>query len=403
VSARFLIVSTLAASACASSILVACATDDSVPLTEPDAATAVPELDSGVLGDGNVDGSLDDGGAVAEPCPADAFCPSESFGTHKPAGSLDPRVRIAMIRGRSASDVWAVGALGTILHFDGTSWKRSDPGTENSINGIWPRDTGEVALSSLMVPAYTRGIDLDDGVDGAPSAGGWTARPLPELGTIGRGWLTSTWAVPGAEWLWCTTLEERPNLPYNGLWRLRVAPSANGLEVGEAAPMGTCNVLPCRQLKSIHGATANELWAVGFTGATVHITNAQGDSPKIKPIDSQTWTDLHGVWAPSEAEAWAVGAKGTILRFTRGSVSSEIVSNVPTTETLRAVWGTSPTDIWAVGDKSVVLHYDGKTWSAVKVAGLPEPRPDLYTVWTVAPGRVWAAGEGVLLSLGGKP
>jgi len=402
VSARFLIVSTMAACACASSILVACATDDSVSFAEPDAATSVPEPDSGAL-DGSVEASTDDGGAFAEPCPPDAFCPSESFGPQKPAGSLDPRVRIATIRGRSANDVWAVGALGTILHFDGTSWERSDPGTESSINAIWPRDTGEVALSSLMAAAYTRGIELDGGVDAGPSAGGWTARPLPEIGSLGRGWLTSTWAVPGAEWLWCTTMEDARPLPYNGLWRLRVAPSADALEIGEVAPLGTCNTFPCRHLKSIHGVTANELWAVGFTGATVHITNAQGESPKITPIDSQTWTDLHGVWAASETEAWGVGAKGTILRFTRGSTISEIVSNVPTNETLRAVWGTSPTDIWAVGDKSVVLHFDGKTWSEVEVAGVPEPRPDLYTVYAAAPGRVWAAGEGVFLSLGGKP
>lgn len=401
-SARSLIVSTTAACACASAILVACATDESVSYAEPDAATAVPERDGGAL-DGSVEAATDDGEAVAEPCPPDAFCPSESFGPQKAAGSLDPRVRIVMIRGRSASDAWAVGALGTILHFDGTSWMRSDPGTASSINAIWPRDTGEIALSSLLVPAYTRGIELDGGADAGPSAGGWTARPLPELGSLGRDWLTSTWAVPGAEWLWCTTMAHMPSLPYNGLWRLRVAPSADALEIGEAAPLGTCNELPCRQLKSIHGATASELWAVGFTGAAVHITNAQGDSPELTAIDSQTWTDLHGVWAASETEAWAVGAKGTIVRFTRGSTSSEIVSNVPTSETLRAVWGTSPTDIWAVGDKSVVLHYDGKTWSAVQVAGLPEPRPDLYTVWTAAPGRVWAAGEGVFLSLGGKP
>ncbi len=399
-SARLLIVfTTVAACSGAPSLLVACATNDDTPVTEPDANVVVPPPDSGV--EASTDGEGPD--AEAAPCPSDAFCPSASFGPREPAGSLDSRVRIVMIRGRSPSDAWAVGARGTILHFDGTSWKRSDPGTDNTINAIWPRDTGEVALSTLTTSAYTRGIELDDGTNPVPSAGGWTARAIPMFDNAPRGWLTSTWAPPGAEWLWCTTMELPGRLPFNGLWRLRVSPSTNTLEVGEAAPPGACLVRGCRHLASIHGATANDLWAVGLTGATVHITDAQGDSPKVTPFDSQTWADLHGVWAASETEVWAVGATGVILHYTGASSSWSRVSNVPTKETLRGIWGTSPTDIWAVGDESVVLHYDGTTWSAVQVAGLSEPRPALYTVWTPAPGHVWAAGDGVFLSLGGKP
>lgn len=403
-SARLLIVfTTVAACTGASSLLVACATNDDTPVTEPDANVEVPSpsdaLDGGA--EASTDGAAPDAGA--EPCPSDALCPSESFGPQKPAGSLDGRVRIVMIRGRSASDAWAVGARGTIFHFDGTAWKRSESGTDRTINAIWPRDTGEVALSSLTTSAYTRGIALDDGAAAGPSAGGWTERALPTFADAPEGWLTSAWAPPGAEWLWSTTMEQPVPLPMNGLWRVRVSPTTNSLEVAEAAPRAACIVQGCRRLASIHGATANDLWAVGPTGATVHITDAQGSSPKITPIDSQTWADLHGVWVASAGEVWAVGAKGTILRNSGASASWSRVSNVPTSEKLRGIWGTSPTDIWAVGDTSVVLHYDGTTWSEVQVAGLSEPRPDLYTVWTPAPGHVWAAGDGVVLSLGGKP
>jgi len=59
--------------------------------------------------------------------------------------------------------------------------------------------------------------------------------------------------------------------------------------------------------------------------------------------------------------------------------------------------------VWAVGDGAVVLHYDGTRWSRMKIAGLGPRRPDLYTVWTAAPGHVWIGGHGVFLSLGGKP
>ena len=100
---------------------------------------------------------------------------------------------------------------------------------------------------------------------------------------------------------------------------------------------------------------------------------------------------------------WAVGTVGTIRRC-RGDVHLwEAVDDVPTNEALNAVWGTSASDIWAVGDAGVVLHYDGARWSRVKVAGLGVARPDLYSVWSPAPGHVWIGGQGVVLSLGGKP
>jgi hypothetical protein len=402
---RWLVVTPMAVT-CAAWTVGACATDDSVPFVDP-SEQKVPELevppDAGV--DGLQEGAGTDGGETKEPCPPDALCPYEIFAT-APGGGLDTRTRIMSLRGRSASDVWAVGAQGTILHFDGVSWARSDSGTDVMLSGIWLRDSGEVAFSSLRSPLFTRGIDIPVGDAGAgsPSSGGWTVRPAPYTGGI-SGWLTSVWAPPGAEWLWATTMggfEVTSTPPQNGIWRVHAAPGTNNIEVREAAPAKTCAIYPCRQLTSVHGASANDLWAVGYTGATIHVTDAQSETPKLTPLDSQTWANLYGVWAASETEAWSVGATGAIRHYT-GATSWDIVSGVPTRETLRGIWGSSATDIWAVGDKAVVLHYDGKTWSQVPVAGLGDRKPDLYAVWTSAPGHVWAAGDGVLLSLGGRP
>ena len=80
-----------------------------------------------------------------------------------------------------------------------------------------------------------------------------------------------------------------------------------------------------------------------------------------------------------------------------------MVSGIPTDEDLRAIWGSSSRDIWVVGDAGVVLRYDGTSWSRVKIAGLDGRRPNLTTVWGAARDHVWIGGQGVLLSLGGKP
>jgi hypothetical protein len=224
--------------------------------------------------------------------------------------------------------------------------------------------------------------------------------------------LTSSWGAAGAEWAWCTAREPAPNGPFGsvynpsaapGLYRMRVSPTTNWLEIVDSLPQGTCATLQCWGMTGIHGSSADDLWAVGYTGSTVHITGAQGDSPGITVFDSQTMVALYGVWAASADDVWSVGGNGVIRHYTGQPHSWDIVSDVPTTETLRAVWGSSHSDIWAVGDQATVLHYDGTNWTQVHVAALGLRRPDLFAVWTAAAGHVWIGGNGVVLSIGGKP
>jgi len=121
----------------------------------------------------------------------------------------------------------------------------------------------------------------------------------------------------------------------------------------------------------------------------------------VQVMNPLTWATLSGVWAVSDTEAWAVGARGLVVHNV-GATFGWQVMEVPTEEHLYAVAGSSSSDVWAVGDKGVVLHYDGTTWSRVKVAGLGNRRPELLSVSVPEAGKVWIGGEGVLLSLGGK-
>jgi hypothetical protein len=389
-------------------VVVACATDDSTPYAPPEAPpNVIPSPDSGA-DDADADVDAD---ATAPPyvCAQDELCPNDLFGSTRPGGGLDPRTRIQVIRGRSASDVWVAGVQGAIAHFDGTSWTRSEAGTKETVNALWLRESDEIALASIS-SFFTRGLEpADAGADaGSPSAGGWRAvgapRPLSTIRADNR-LLESAWAPPSAEWAWLATVEAPlgviGGVP-SGLWRVRVAPADGVIEIASPFPAGTCGVIPCSKLTSIHGASADVLWAVGYTGATVRISGAQSATPTLTAFDSKTWAGLDGVWAASETEAWSVGGGGVIRHYTGHPSAWDVVSGVPTTEDLHAVWGTGATDVWAVGNGAVVLHYDGQTWSQVKVGGLGEKRPNLYTVWSPAPGHVWIGGEGVLISIGGK-
>lgn len=397
---RWLLAAGLMAAASSTVFLVACAEDGT---TDPGLApgddsipTPAPAVDASSAGD--ADGEVD-----TDPCLPGALCPNSLF---DPDGLdvLDSRTRMNAIRARSATDVWAAGAAGAIAHFDGTAWKPSVTGATETMNGLWLLGSSEVAFATLA-NVYVRGGDA--GADaGAASADGWRRAPAPTgpspfAASSKR--LTSAWAAPGAEWLWCTTLEVvSASATANGLWRMRVSPSTGNLEVQSGLPAKACAKLGCLQMTSVHGVSADDLWAVGFGGATFHITGAQSATPVVEAFDSQTWAELNGVWAAAEKDVWAVGGGGVIRRYTGKAYSLDVVEDVPTTATLNAVGGSSANDVWAVGDDAVVLHYDGTSWSRVNVGGLGGRRPNLYSVWSPGPGKVWIGGDGVLLSLGGK-
>jgi len=355
-----------------------------------------------------------DGGDTDPPCVPEAFCPLSLFGLSDTNPMFDIRTRINVIRGRSPSDVWAAGSMGAMAHFDGKAWKRSETAAGGpvsgieSIRGLWLRETGEMAWASVF-PASTwvRGIDLVPSAGAHPSADGWlAAEDVTVPDTVAKG-LTAVWGMPDAEWVWGTsaTSINDPTTRTNGLWRARIDADAGTLEVRDPLPSGACNTLyGCWSMQALHGATADDLWAVGGGGVALHITGAQSDAPTFTAIDSLTRLSLNGVWATG-SEMFAVGAGGTIRHYSGTGDSLEVVTDVPAVEALRAVWGTSANDVWAVGDAACVLHWDGTHWSRIAVGGIEgdHRRPNLYTVWTGTPGKVWIGGDGVLLTLGGHP
>jgi hypothetical protein len=399
---RFLLVTALSAGALATGLLFACASDTLVLPENPPVSTPLPDAASDAQAEDADAAPCADCEYFPETCSGDVLCESGLF-TPNGDNGLDMRAQINVVRGRSPSDVWAIGALGAAAHFDGTSWTPSDVGRRETLRALWLRSSAEVTFGTLE-SIYTRGISLADADAAAPSPGGWSARGPAEAApddVPADVKVTSAWSAPGSSWLWCGTMTWTAGRA-SGLWRLRISASGKP-EIASGISSALCVDLPCSQVTSIHGSSANDLWAVGYRGAAVRVAGADGDAPTMKASDTQTWDALYGVWMASESEAWAVGANGTVRHHTGSALVWDVVSGIPTTEDLRAVWGASSSDIWAVGNNGVALHFDGKTWSRVKIAGLGGRRPDLTTVWMPEPGHVWVGGHGVILSLGGKP
>ena len=381
----------------ASTLLGACASDESGATLDADAAVSVPSAPDSAPPDEDAEAgpcTADDCEFFPDECTADALCPNGPFDPVNPDRGMDWRTRINVIRGRSASDVWLAGAVGAMAHFDGTSWSISDVGTKETQRVLWLRGAGagEVAFGSFQ-NVYTRGIGGGD-ADAAVSAGGWSVRDMPRAPDDFGFALRASWGAPGSESLWLAT--------DSTLWRMSLTPDST-FEILPGIPSGACGVLRCNQILAIHGASEETIWAVGEHGTALRITDADADEPVATPFNSLTHVGLTAVWAASDTDVWAVGGTGTIRHYTGDAVRWEVVPNVPTTENLNAVWGTSSSDVWVAGNGGLVLHFDGTSWSRLKIAGLGARRPDLLTIWSPGPGKVWIGGYGVLLALGGNP
>jgi hypothetical protein len=51
---------------------------------------------------------------------------------------------LSSLWGSSDRDIWAAGPAGRLLHFDGESWLRSDPGTRSDILSVGGSSDGDV-------------------------------------------------------------------------------------------------------------------------------------------------------------------------------------------------------------------------------------------------------------------
>ena len=396
---------TITGAACALAMVAACATNGGTPTTlADDASVPLPAVtvDAGDDAETDADASVpvgDDEYYPAE-CTEDALCQTPLFSEVATPEMLDVRTHVLGIAARAPTDAWLVGTVGAAAHFDGTSWQRSVTDTQSSFHALWLRPDAEIAFDD-PTRLYTRGLDADAG---SASDGGWsffgTATIHPVWEQNGA-YVKTSWAHADSTALWIgvTTVS---SLPRGGLWRLR--PSAGGGFALTPATLDRCSrFVPCAEVHRIDGRSADELWAVGPRGAAFRVTNAEAEEPTLTGFNTSTFAPLHGVWVAGPNDVWAVGAAGTVRRWRGDPRLFEIYDEVPTTQHLRAIAGSSPSDIWIAGDEGTVFHYDGTVWRRVKVAGLGNARPQLEHIWVPSPGKVWIAGRGALLSLGGKP
>ena len=252
--------------------------------------------------------------------------------------------------GSSATDVFAVGDSGTILHYDGSAWSAMSSGTTNDLAGVW----GSSATDVFAVGAGGTILHYDGSAWSAMSSG-----TTNDLAGVWGSSATDVFAVGDGGTI----------LHYDG-------------SAWSAMTSGTTN-----DLVGVWGSSATDVFAVGLDGTILHYNGSAWSA-----MSSGTTNGLEGVWGSSATDVFAVGgplygptSQGTILHYD-GSAWSSMTSG--TTNILYGVWGSSATDVFAVGAGGTILHYDGSAWSAMS-SGTTN---GLVGVWGSSATNVFAVG-----------
>jgi hypothetical protein len=267
--------------------------------------------------------------------------------------------------------VWVVGADvgagGTALHFDGTSWTRKDVGHRATLWWVFPFSENDVffggASSTILRFDGTTFMRMPTpGLARHTIFGLWGRRPddVYAVGSVGglNGFL---WHFDGTRW---TTVDDVVGLPID----------SKGNTPG---------------LFKVWGPP---------TGSTVYVVGGRGvvlrslDGRRFERLDTDTRGTLFTVFA-DDASVTAVGGAGTGLLL-EGTSGLSTVAVPPDVGLLQGVWRSGDTG-YAVGQAGVVLERRAAGWSLVDHR-LDVRAESLHATWVDPSGAVWAVGGDVL-------
>lgn len=283
--------------------------------------------------------------------------------------------------GSSATDVYVVGDESTLLHSTGNgTWTPQTIPVSTNLKAVWGSSSTNVYVAGHSInpsTGTTVGVVLKSTGDGTWTPVTTGAASCPWKKIVGSGATDVYVLAPGCNPALYHTdggsgnfALASSNLPgggnYNGMWTnasnfLYVVASdirkSSGFGSTFSGPQ-TLSPPPTEavDLRSIHGASASAMYAVG-SGGRIFFSTGNG-----------TWTsqmsgvtaDLVDVFAISATDIYAVAfyyagqtPMGAILHST-GDTTWQI--DKANTAGLLAVWGSAANDVYAVGTNGTILH-----------------------------------------------
>jgi hypothetical protein len=274
------------------------------------------------------------------------------------------------VAGTSAGDVWAVGAdtrdgKGALaLHFDGERWTREEIGVEADL--WWVRVFGRKSLfaggatgtivhydGKTFAPMDTPGTSTVWGIWGVSEDDLWAVGGDPDVSPgflwhfDGKTWSDATDSLPDG--LKGSVLYKVWGQSSDDVWTVGMDGTAvhwNG-KAWTAGDSGTD-----QRIFTVHGAP---------TGKPAFVAVGGYDAPVILERDGTRWHDavprptpegwppqLYGVYMDAEEHGYAVGFEGAVLE--RGSTAWKLLdTGILAFNPLHSVWVDPDGGVWAVG------------------------------------------------------
>ena len=258
------------------------------------------------------------------------------------------------IWGVSEKSIYAVGANGLMLHFNGEAWSTIPSGCSTTLREIWGTADDDL---------YIVGDQCKVHYDGHA----FTELNLPP-GNYQRIWGSSRDNIV----VWGVETNRHP-FHFNGSdWTPVEIPTSS-------------------ELMDLNGNAADNIYAVGTDGAIVRY-----DGLNWQKVTGDDELSLAGVWGWDENDVYAVGNKGRVVHY---DGTSWVDMPTPTTYDLAAVWGMPGEKMVAVGQGGTIIAYSGNAWTIVETA----TALDFNDVFGNSADNIFAVGdEGVIFHFNGS-
>jgi len=258
------------------------------------------------------------------------------------------------IWGSSATDVFAVGGQGTIVHWDGVSWRRQSAPTDNALldlTGFGPDQVYAVGVDAALAFDGTSWRMMPGDLSAAELWSVWGPSP-DEMFAVGQNGVALRW--DGVQWRRMTT--PTPFVLF-GLW----------------------------------GTASNDVYAVGIRSTVLHY-----DGASWTPITVPSKADFFAISGTSRHNIMMVGNGGAVV--SHNGVSWTLAPQAASVENLRAVWFDRSGTARVAGWSGTVIERGGGGWRNLVTA------PILLASAVGADGATYLVGAGgaVLRQRGGR-
>ena len=299
---------------------------------------------------------------------------------------------LAAIWGSDRANVWAAGAAGTLLHFDGRIWESVESGSDAFLSGLWgsgPRNVWACGSGGTMLHF--------DGQRWSSVPSG-TTEDLKQL--FGRS-ANSAWAVgargvilhyDGQRW------QRVPSGVTETLYGVYARDERMVWVVGDngrllrfdgerfhVEPSGTTS-----RLLGVWGRSLEDVWL--FTDqSTMPLANAR------RKKESQT--SRHPISGTNMDEGWLLDWSLRTYPIEQPPLKSRFISMADRAqffhpENVGAAWMSDPSDIWIVGGNGTLYHFDGQRWSAAQTSPQDRIRSEVAWIGGLHDSDVWLMNSG---------